>query len=470
MILEMEAFQNGTLDAVVLGAGVSGLSIALELTQLDQTVLVLETGERIGGAIDSVRSGGFLYERGPNSLLLRRPEVAQWLERRGLTSGLIDANPEAKRRYLVRGGRIVAMPSGPLSAVATPLYSPWAKLGVLGEPFRPSLGMPDEDAASFVSRRLGREFYDYGIAALINGIWAGDGSQLSMRHAFPRVWNLEQEAGSLVRGALALQKARREAGAPPWKSRMVTWPEGLATLPRRMAVQLAEPVRLGIRLESIEPRDHAWEVRYRNAQGAPRQVCARHLVVTAPVHTWADIPFLPRLRTELAMLPVPRYAPVATLFLGFARETVQHPLDGFGVLIPPRESRGVLGAVFSSSLFPGRAPEDHVALTCFLGGMHFPDLVHAPEDELLALAQRELGPLLGLKGQPIEVQLTRWPRAIPQYELGHGSLLESASAIERQWPGLILAGNFRDGPGLYDSLDSGRRLAAQLANPTTGVA
>ncbi|MDP0499927.1 MAG: protoporphyrinogen oxidase [Verrucomicrobiota bacterium JB022] len=455
--------QEPSAGVVIVGAGITGLALALELERQGVSVRILEAADRVGGAIQTVREDGFLYERGPNSLLLRRPEVGQWLESHGLTDRMAAASGAVSKRFLVKSGRIRPMPRSPLSAITTPLYSPTAKLGVTLEPFRAPTDSEDESVASFVSRRLGREFLDYGIAALVNGVYAGDAERLSMRHAFPRVWNLERLGGSLIKGALKLKQQRKAAGEAPYKSRIVSWRGGLEELTGQMAAKLQQPPTLRASLEDIRRDGPGWRIAFAAVGGQRQEIRTRHVVVTTPVHRWAQLPWAAEIAPTVAQVPVPRYAPVATMLLGFRREQVRHPLDGFGVLIPPKEGQRLLGAIFSSTLFAGRAPEGQVALSCFLGGMRHQEVVDLSQTERLRIALDTLKPLLGITGEPTKVMETCWPQAIPQYELGYENLLASVQALEAAQPGLHFLGNFREGPGLYDCLDSARRHAVELA-------
>ncbi|KAF0096415.1 MAG: oxygen-dependent protoporphyrinogen oxidase [Puniceicoccaceae bacterium 5H] len=455
------------VDVAIIGAGITGLALALELEHQGLSVCILERSPQIGGAIQTVQEDGYLCERGPNSLLLRRPDVAEWLRHRELDEGMVTANEAVKTRYLVKNGRVLPMPSGPLSAATTPLYSLGAKLGVLGEPFRPATHQEDESVADFVSRRLGPEFLDYGIAALVNGIYAGDAERLSIRHAFSRVWNLERKGGSLIKGALKLKRERKERGEAPYHSRIVSWADGLQALPQQIASRLQSRPQLSVQLKQIQPAADGWQLTYHDEAGGTQALQARQLVVTPPVHTWSRLPWTADLQPHVAQIEQPRYAPVVTMLLGFKREQVRHSLDGFGALIPPKENQRVLGAIFSSTLFPQRAPEGCVALSCFLGGMHYPQLIEAEDAELRRIALESLRPLLGITGEPEKVILTRWPRAIPQYELGYERFLQQVAQLEATQAGLHFLGNFREGPGLYDCLDLARRKAVELAKATS---
>lgn len=439
------------VDAVILGAGVSGLARAHQLHRAGKRVLLVDKANRTGGSVRSLRRQGFLCEEGPNSMLVKSEPVWDWIHQLGLTDSLLEADSASAKRFLIKKGRLVALPRSPWQAVRTPLYSPAAKLRLLAEPFIPRTGLADESVTSFVSRRMGPEFLEYGISALVSGIFAGDPDRLSLTHAFPKVWNLEQNYGSLIGGAVRLKRERRKAGITPFTHRMISFREGLQELTNALAAPLPdEAVALSTRITDARftgPR--RWEFTLQGPSGQ-RHVRAPEWICTVPLHQYAELPFLSALSLPEAR-SVP-YPPLSTLVLGFPRSRVDHPLDGFGALFPRQENRFALGAIFSSSLFPHRAPEGMVSLMVFVGGVRQPDNARLPTSQLIEHALADLTPLLGLHGDPAFTHHAFWPRAIPQYPVGHQNLLDELAAVEAAYPGLRLHGNFRGGPGLHDCL------------------
>lgn len=445
-------------DAVILGAGVSGLARARRLHDAGKRVLVVDKAAQIGGAVRSRRREGFLCEEGPNSMLVKSQEVWEWLHQLGLSDSLLEADPASANRFLVKKGRLVPMPRSPWQAVTTPLYSPAAKLRLLAEPFIPKTKLADESVSTFVSRRMGPEFLEYGISALVSGIFAGDPDRLSLTHAFPKVWNLEQTYGSLIRGAVGLKRDRRKQGIRPFQNRMVSFLEGLAQLTSALAAPLPDSA-FALQTELAQatflgPRQ--WEFRLRGPS-AQRRVRAGQWICTVPLHQYPNLPFLANQSfPEADAVP---YPPLSTVVLGFPRDRVAHPLNGFGALFPRLEKRFSLGVIFSSSLFPHRAPPDQVSLMVFVGGVQQPDNATLPTNQLIEHVLADLQPLLGLRGEPTFSHHTFWPRAIPQYPVGHRALLDELQSAEAAFPGLSLTGNFRGGPGLHDCLANARAIA-----------
>jgi len=443
---------------VVLGAGITGLTAAWHLRRAGLVPIVVEQSQRVGGAIGAWRSDGWLHELGPNSLLEGSSDLAAFIEELGLGSRRIYAAEAAKQRYIVRGGRLVAMPTSPLSFLSTRLFSARAKLKLLGEPWRPrSAAGQDESVAEFVVRRLGREFLDYAINPFVGGVYAGDPTQLAVRHAFPKLYALEQEHGSLLRGAL---KRRNASGGP--KGRIFSFQSGLDELPNAIARVLGpDALRLGATVLGIRRADDgAWEVDCEKGELSWSETCAS-LVLALPADALAALPFEGVAAADrLSVLRGIAHPPVASVFTGYKREDMPHPLDGFGVLVPEVEHGKILGTLFSSTLFPDRAPNGHVAFTTFVGGTRQPELLDCDDRMLESVVQGELTRLIGVRAPPACVHIQRWPRAIPQYTLGYQRFKDAIAAVEAGASGLFIGGNCRDGISLAYCIDSGRRLAA----------
>ncbi len=438
----------------IIGSGITALARAWQLTQRGHSVTVLESSEQIGGAIRSHREGAYLAEEGPNSIQVNSHEVDAFLKSiPGLEARVVCASDEAKKRFILRDGQPHAVPMGPLSAITTPLWSLGGKLRVLKEPFVPAIDPEQEEsAADFVRRRLGDELYRYAINPLIGGIYAGDPERLSLRYAFPKLYALEQAHGGLIRGALAKMRAARTSDAPKVDKRILSFKDGLAELPQLLATALGEAVHCGVSIDSIQATEKGWSIEWNGVSHNYDQV-----ILTAPAHAMSQLPLEAALKESLGFLDAIDYPPVSVLSLAFKREEVAHPLDGFGVLVPECEQRSVLGVLFPSSLFSGRAPEDEVLMTVFIGGERQPELAAPDTDAMLTTVLPELQALLGVSGSPSFVHHKHWPHAIPQYKLGYGQLLERMDAVERGFPGLQLAGNYRDGISLSYCIEAAVR-------------
>jgi oxygen-dependent protoporphyrinogen oxidase len=443
----------------VLGAGITGLAAAHRLGTLGHAVTVFEAAPRAGGSIQTELADGWLIEAGPNSFQPTQPEVQALLTELGLDAEVVAASPAAKNRFLVRDGRVIAAPLSPPALFGSPLFSFGAKLRVLRELFAPRRTRPEDvSVAQFVRDHFGAELLDYAVQPLIGGIYAGDPERLSARHAFPSLWEMEQAHGSIIRGQIAAAKARRKSGrkAAP----LVSFRHGLQALPGALAARLpAGALHLGARVEALTPQGGRWNVGWTEA-GAPHNQTFDAVLSALPA---AGIAALRLAGTEpLAGLAGVPHPPVTSLFLGYRREQVRHALDGFGVLVPAVEKRAMLGVLFSSTLFPGRAPEGHAALTVMVGGSLHPELAPMPASELLARIGPDLRDLLGVEGAPVFMRRNHWPRAIPQYNLGHGAHLDALAAAERAQRGLYFAGQVRDGIALPACAASGLKAAQRV--------
>jgi oxygen-dependent protoporphyrinogen oxidase len=446
-------------DTVVVGAGISGLTTAFRLRRAGQRVAVVEAAERVGGAIETLRDGGWTVELGPNTVA-GGEEFAALVRDVGLDGEQLLASAAAKRRFLWKGGRLQALPGGPGEVLGTPLLSPAAKLRLLREPFVGRFaGDGEESVAAFVRRRLGDEMLRTFVGPFVSGVYAGDPERLSVRWAVPRIAALEREHGSLIGGALARRRGFGAAAAGPAARGLVTFRDGLSTLPRRLAEAVGD-VRTGWRCRRVVADGDGGLL----VEGGAETLRARRLVLAVPADAAAELLADASAGRSRGLADLP-YAAVAIFAAGFRREEVLHPLDGFGFLVPRGESLRLLGCLFPSTLFPGRAPSGHVLVTAFLGGRGDPGAVELDDAALRALVLDELRRALGVRGAPAFEVVRRWPRAIPQYELGHGRFLALAAALEREpafGGALFLGGSILRGVSVSDCVRDGSALAERV--------
>ena len=448
----------------IIGAGITGLTAAFYLKRAGIPVTVYESGDRVGGAIRSLRQDGYLAEFGPNTILQTSPKIARLVRDAGLESRRLEPPAEAEARYVVRYKRPIAMPGSPLGFFTTGLFTLGAKLAVLREPFvPPRRDGVEESIAGFVVRRLGREFLDHAIDAMVAGVYAGDPGALSVQQAFPKLAALEAKYGSLIKGQILGARARRKSGEiAKDRAPKFSFDEGLQVLPDTLRERLGDAVRLNTAITRLAPDAGGWRIEFRTAAGESR---SDHSAVI-----YAGTAFqLAELQVgtagnllDLSAFSEIRHPPVASVVLGFRREDVAHPCQGFGALIPNVEGFKILGTIFSSSLFPNRAPDGHLTLTSYIGGERHPELAALPPEELIELTLGDLRALFGAKGVPTFRHCAFYPRAIPQYNLGYGRFRARMTDIETNFPGLYFAGHYRDGISLGDSIVSGCNIAERV--------
>jgi oxygen-dependent protoporphyrinogen oxidase len=449
-------------SVAVIGAGITGLTAAYALQQRGKRVHLIEGRPRAGGVIESVLEQGFLVESGPNALLLNDPALLAFFDELGLSGELLEAGATGKKRFIVRGGRVLSVPMSPGEFLRTPLFSARAKLRLAKEPFVPRADPAHEQSvAEFTRHRLGGEVLDYAVDPLVGGIYAGDPEKLSLRHAFPLLFRFEAEQGSLVRGGLHAALSRKKSGKPRFKSRSVSFRGGLAQLTDTLAGRLGDALTLDTSLEGVE-LDGGFRLRVRHLGEESRELTVDRLVVATPGYAAARLVFQGT-QTPLGELGAIQYPPVASVALGFRREDVQHALDGFGVLCPAREELSILGTLFTSSLFAGRAPAGHVLLTSYVGGARRPELALLPKDSLERLVLADLERLLGVRGKPVFSRVSSVAEAIPQYNLGYERFLSAMTEAEQRYPGLFIGGHLRDGASVGDCIRAGQALALRAA-------
>ena len=447
-------------DVIIIGGGISGLTAGYLLQQRGLDVSVIEKGAVPGGPIQSEQQDGFLFEKGPNSLLLPNKWVEELIDELGLSSQLQESSPNANKRFIVRGNRPVAVPASPLQAITTPLFSLKAKFSFLAEPFRKRISdqaAKEESVAQFVTRRMGPEFLDYAIDPFVSGVYAGNPHELILEHAFPLMRGFERDGGSIIKGAIQHKKRQKRDGTS-YKKRAISFQDGLQTLPKTLGRKLGNRLWLDSEVVAINRNDQGWQVTWKQ-DGANFEGLAKKLVVCLPSRAIKTLSWSQGIAERIAATPDLPYPSVHSLALGYRREQITHPLDGFGILVPSMEPPNILGVLFSSSLFEGRAPDGHCLLTVMIGGRQRDDLAKASKAELMELATADLEKLLGVTGAPCFSHLTTWPQAIPQYTQAFAPWKQTLTDLEADEPGLAFGGHAVDGIAMGASILSGKRLA-----------
>ncbi|MDZ7719959.1 MAG: protoporphyrinogen oxidase [Balneolaceae bacterium] len=438
----------------IVGTGITGLTAAWALKRKGQQVDLFEQHGYAGGSIKTIREDNWLLEYGPNTLLLKDQKVADFLKDLGLWEERVIANPESSKRFIVKNGQLVKLPSSLVEAVSTPLFSPGGKLAVLKDLFISKTDNRDETVAQFVERRIGKEMLDYALNPFIAGIYANKPEKLSLRHTFPKMHDLEQEYGSLIWGTIAGRKKRKSDGRIDRE--LISFENGLHQIIERMTEQLDE-IYFNHQIKKVQKLEDGWYLKSKFGDKGPY----KKVVVNVPLYKW-NKDLLPIQPEELEEIQTVQYPPLSVFHLGFKKDEVRHPLDGFGFLVPEKEDRNILGALFSSTLFSGRAPADSHLLTVFVGGGRDPELAKKESQSLLHIVLDELRDLIGVRNEPVFKEHVFWPNSIPGYHVGYDQVLNVFETIEKRNSHLHLAGNFRNGVSVPDCIKQGLSLAEEI--------
>ena len=465
---------NARYDAVVIGAGISGLSAAYRLHRHDKSVLVLESSDRVGGVMRSKELPGVGFvDLGPQTVRTKDPDLLAEFEELGIEKDRMVAGAAGSNRYILLKGRLVPIPMGPGAFATSPILPGGAKLRLLMEPFVSPRRGQDESVAEFFEHRLGHFALERMVDPFVSGVYAGDPAQLSMQAVFPSMKEGVDRHGSLLRWGLASAKAakkdREATGAPkPPKAQLFSFREGLGQWPRALAAAVGhDRVKTSVKVTAVRRDGDTWVVDGTGPEGA-WAVSAGAVILAIPAQGAAELLGVAHPNAVRPLQDIP-YAPVSTVHLTYEREDVPHALDGFGYLCPSGEGRPVLGNLWISSLFPGRIQEGLVQTTTFVGGARDPDRALRPKENLVALVHAEHQAILGVQGEPIASFVATHRFAIPQYEFGHVQRAGAATSLEASSPGLFLVGAYRGGVSVGDCWAAGRASADRALQCLTGA-
>lgn len=450
------------VDGVVLGAGVAGLAAALELERAGRQVLLADAASEVGGVMTTQRVAGYRVERGPNTFQWKAPMV-DFLASLGLEGLPIAAAPESRARYLVRQGELVPVPMGVTAFARSPLLSAAGKKRLLSEPFVRKGDGSGESVAEFVERRLGAEAVSSLVGPFLTGVYAGDEHQLGAAAVFPALVEMERSHGGIARGAfLNAIRGRLRPGGSRASSRPGTWsaPEGLGQLSRELAARLREAPLLGRRATSVRRDGSRWVTALEGEEGS-REIESDAVVLAVPAFAAAELLAPVDANVSEALRGI-RYEPIVALGIGVTPAALRQRIEGFGFLVPRDEKLDLLGCLFMSRLFPGRAPEGRELLHCMLGGHRWREAIDYPDDLLEKRLWADLDRTLGLVGEPETVSVQRWPQAVAQPGVDHPRRVAEIRRRLAVQPGIVLAGGYLDGVAVADALLSGRVAARTI--------
>jgi len=469
--------------AVVIGAGITGLACAFRLQQLGIRTLILEASAKAGGVISTVRRNGFLFEAGPQCPRFPKP-VRTLIRELGLKDEFVAGDPRAKR-YILRNGELHQAPFSAGGLLTTNLVSLKAKYLLLSEVFRHSYPpLAEESLAEFVGRKFGAEVLDYLVDPFVSTIFFGDPSKMGMHSAFPALVEWERSRGSVVRGALSAYRAKRDAKTKPsaearsandsnLKHRdlhvtdalpsLGSFKEGMGTLVESLAGKLGEDLRFGVKVKSLAAQNGGGEGEpcWRIHLSSGDEINADAVALTIPAYAAAPllIESAPKLSALLAAI---EHAPMDVVSSAYDRKQVRYPLDGFGFMVPRREGLYTICTFWNSSLFPSHARRGTVVMTSFAARDNGGAVIEMPDDLLTQQVEAENAAVLGITGAPIDRLMWKYPRALPQYNVGHAQRVKEIRETLSELPGLFLAGNYLAGRSIGDCVESGFHAADLL--------
>jgi len=444
-------------EAIIVGGGISGLSLAYFLLKRNPELdlKLIEAEKRAGGKIITEKVSGFLCEGGVNGFLSNKPSTITLAQELNIEP--VKGSESAKKRYILIDGKLTEVPSNPLKFFLSSLLSFSGKIRMIREYFIPPLKEEkDESVEEFVSRRVGREFYEKLIDPMSTGIYAGDSSRMSMKSCFPKVYFLEKKYGGLIKGLLALKKERKDVKAQP-ETVLMSFKGGMLELINSLESKLKGRIIKGKKVTGCIYENGTYRVFLESGE----TIATKKIIFACPAHETAQIvkDFDKELSDILNSIP---YPPLSVVALGFKREQIGFGTDLYGFLVPYREKRKILGTLFDSSIFPNRAPEGYVLLRSMIGGRRTPELALLPDEKLIDLALSELREIIKIKGEPKFIKIFRWERAIPQYEVGHEEKLKRINQILEKYPGLYLTGNAYRGVSVNDCIENSLNLSEKI--------
>jgi len=450
---------------VVIGAGISGLTSGYLLHKEGFDVTVLEEKDKVGGSIETIMEDGFLFDRGPNSALETTPIISQLVNELKLEDELVYANKEGNKRYILRNGELHALPMSPPAFIKSKLFSGKAKLRLLAEPFiGKSIDGYYQSIAEFVTRRLGSEFLDYAINPFVAGVYAGKPEELSVKSAFPKLYALEEEYGGLIWGAIrSMRKRKKRTEQSKQSAKMLSFKNGMKVLPEAIAAHLGTRVKLSAKVVSVRKTSEGkYGVTYDD--GDQKITLLTDVVLsTIPAYKAAEVfgHFDEELDKHLNEI---YYPPVLVLYFVYDKKDVGQALDGFGFLIPSKEEKSFLGAIWSSVIFPNRSAETRASFTLFIGGSRDPGFVYDNENDVINRVRDEFESIMKINGKPVLISKRFWEKAIPQYKLGYVEHENYFDHFEKDNKGIFLSGNYRGGISVGDCIKNAELVAHKIKN------
>lgn len=448
---------------IIIGAGISGLATAHWLNKKGYDFTILEASDSPGGTMQTVKKDGFLFDKGPNSGLETSPLIRELVNDVGLENEMIYANDAGNNRYILRNGTLHALPTSPPAFIMSKLFSLKAKMRLMMEPF---IGKSDDgyyqSLGDFVKRRLGQEFLDYAIDPFVSGVFAGDPMKLSVKSAFPKLYRLEEVYGGLIKGMIKGAKERKQSNEESKQSaKMFTFRSGMNIFPATIAETMKDKIIYNAPVKTVTKiRDGKYLVEV--VKNDKQEMLEADIVLsTIPAVNVAKV--LAAIDQQIVdHCNAIYYPPVKVLYLGYKKADIKRALDGFGFLIPSLEKKPFLGAIWSSTIFDNRCPDDVATFTLFIGGAQKPHIFDKDKDELNKEVMQEFESIMNITGNPVFSEESFWEKAIPQYNIGYIEHEKFFEEFEKEHNGIFISGNLRGGISVGDCMKNSGLVADKI--------
>lgn len=456
----------------IVGGGISGLATAYAIEHvaasrgLKVETIVLEKNRRPGGKVQSIHEEGYLCEWGPNGFLDNKPMTLELCDRLGIRGQLARSNDNARKRFIYSESELHRLPENGPSFLRSNLLSWGGKFRLAKEFFIPKREADsDETLAEFGRRRLGPEALDKLIAPMVSGIFAGDPETMSLKSCFPRIYELEQTYGGLLRAMIKLarqKKAEVKAGKQVASAAgpggvLTSFVGGIQELTDATSAAISGEVRIGATVAALAKKSEGFEITLEDGEKLDAEI----VVTAVPAYALAEMVEEMSIVMSDVLKAIP-YAPMNIVCFGYERDKIKHDLDGFGYLIPRQEGCSILGSLWDSSIFPQRAPEGHVLLRSMMGGATNAAAIDLSDRHVQDYVMADLRDIMGIDQTPDFVRIFRHHHAIPQYTRGHGQRLLAVEEGARKIPGLFVTGNAFFGIGLNDCVNASNSTAEHV--------
>ncbi len=462
------------MKIVIIGGGISGLTTAYYLQKkiaaagINADVKVIEKEAVIGGKVKSILDKGALHEWGPNGFLDNKPLTLELCEELGISDKLLVSNDSARKRFIYSNGKLYRLAENPLKFFLSGLLSVTGRFRILAEPFiKKYAEKKDETLAAFARRRLGQEALDKLIAPMASGIFAGNPETMSLKACFPRIHQLEQQYGSLIKAMRQIAKARKnedEESAPASATgpggKLTSFVNGLQTLTDSLASHIGKDNILNCEISSLtKNQDGSYTLIDKENNKISADIVISALPAYSASQVFTDLDS--NLANSLARI---KYAPLIVVCSSYEKTRVKHDLDGFGYLLARDETIPVLGTLWDSSIFPNRAPDGSILLRSMLGGARHPNLIKYTDEQISLVVRESYETILDIKFAPQTEKIYRHEQAIPEYGVGHCDLVNEIESSVASHAGLFITGNAFHGVGINDCINSADMTSENVVN------